>query len=229
LIVKVYLAGSCPASNDCSKNALVTSKQIDYGKHLTQQAQRWRKECPSASAVYYVAPAGAAPEVCTGQQQQQQHQKDQSKQGSAGAFMDLKEPYLQQGQRTWCVLDPYLVLPEYLVTFEYQVDPDSPLQQRHVVAASPDAAAAVLERLPDTLLRPTALPLLPWLAVAAEQRAQLCCGLEEEQQWQELLRQGPLPRQRPNLYIASEEMLRKHIVPANVQVSIAVHPSVGHL
>ena len=144
---------------------------------------------------------------------------DQGNQGGTAVYMGMKGAQEQHGQRTWCVFDPCLVLPEYLVTFEYELSTSSQLQQEQVVvAASAQAAAAVLDKLPESLLRPTAVPLLPWVAVAAEQRAQLCSGHAEEQQWRQLLEQGPMPRQRPNLYIASEEMIRKHIIPADAQV-----------
>ena len=93
-------------------------------------------------------------------------------------------------QRLWYVLDNALVLPEYIVEFQYQLGPGSKLQPTTtskgtagsdggggggalasvvppVAMMSPEASQAMLEGL-EMDLRPLARPLLPWLALRHE-------------------------------------------------------------
>jgi hypothetical protein len=95
----------------------------------------------------------------------------------------------QHSQRCWYVFDPARVLPEYLVRFEYEVKPNTPIATNSSGTSSsvgnrqvgstnsansssggsslvPAAAvAAARDGLADPALRPVTEPLLPWVAL----------------------------------------------------------------
>lgn len=86
--------------------------------------------------------------------------------------------------RMWYIFDSTSVLPEYLVTFSYTVQPGSPLvataggNQAGLVAANSSAladklAGLSLSKQQDPLLRLISRPLVSWLAASQQQQQDL--------------------------------------------------------
>jgi hypothetical protein len=117
-----------------------------------------------------------------------------------------KQPQQQpQKHRTYYVFDPSAVLPEYLVTFDYDLAPGSPLLTTAgptVATAGGAGAAACFEvsehelaaaekSVGDPAMRGVAAPLLHWLAAAEKQRPEELSlarsWAEEEARWEALV------------------------------------------
>lgn len=148
------------------------------------------------------------------------------------------------------ILDNTLVLPEYIIEFEYRLAvgsklkaPKSPMAAFHP-DLSPEAAQVTLEGLePD--LRPLARPMLLWLklrneaskAATAARPAGTLSGIgsasaygsdfgslwsQEAAEADILLASPPIPPARPKLLALSEEQLSLHLGPSRPLTGLRV-------
>ncbi|GMH33137.1 hypothetical protein BSKO_00971 [Bryopsis sp. KO-2023] len=112
-------------------------------------------------------------------------------------------------QKLWYIFDHTLVLPEYLVDFEYNPE-TSPLGiGKSALAAQPSKSTdQVLQNLPLDV-RPIAHPLLPWLALQLDGDL---ADVESENsathaRWQAILANPPIVPDHPKIYMISEKVI----------------------
>lgn len=111
-------------------------------------------------------------------------------------------------QRAWFMFDEALVLPEFVIEFQYTLGPESVLLVAPDNATVPPSVISEALELLDPDLRTLAAPLGPWLALSASPEA-LTTPMEEDglcQQAKEMLLAAPVlppPRQVQSLQTQS--------------------------
>ena len=142
---------------------------------------------------------------------------------SKAAFSDVDSVYRSRGsgvdakQRLWYILDNVLVLPEYIIEFEYKLGPGSKLSSASTSSLKPSLVQppasltpAVAQKMIEGLepdLRMLARPMLPWLALRHEAAKAMTTGppggggnpwADEEAEVNVLLASPPVPAPRYN-------------------------------
>eukprot|EP00736_Rhodelphis_marinus_P010350 Rmarinus@m.14060 len=109
-------------------------------------------------------------------------------------------------QRTWCVFDHALVLPEYIVEFEYLSGPSDPTTEPTVAKLLQDAGVSVspqeLERLESGPLHSSLVKFLKAsnVSTAADPYDDICTAA---------LNMPPLIPQRPKVFLISDDLIQK--------------------
>ncbi|GAX73782.1 hypothetical protein CEUSTIGMA_g1233.t1 [Chlamydomonas eustigma] len=132
-------------------------------------------------------------------------------------------------QRLWYILDETVVLPEYIIDFQYKLDSSSKLHGSSSSSSSspslgapvPADTAQVMVASLEPDMRALARPLLPWLVLRMETPPSSLTAPSHKELWSieevavvKLLGREPAPSQREKLHQLTEEGLARYLGPS---------------